>query len=145
MHRAKRHQPPSRMKYNAANPVIGVRVDRATYDRLIKLREQTGLSLGAIVRDALDVVEKDVEQIRRLARQEGIEVGRKIGHNEGYKEAVARYRVTYPCDECEEDIALIAGSKSAAAASAALTERGWGHNSCHRRARAARTSGRESE
>jgi Ribbon-helix-helix protein, copG family len=132
---AKRHQPPSRLRYEAANPVIGVRLDRATYERLLKLREETGLSFGALFRDALGVVEKDVEVIRQHARAEGVEIGRKIGRNEGYKEAVAKYGIMYLCSDCGEEIKLLAGSKSAAAASEALTELGWGHASCHRRTR----------
>lgn len=130
MSRTPRHQPPSRIRYNEANPVIGVRVDRATYTRLLALRAKTGLSFGALFKDALGVVEKDVDQIRSRAREEGKVVGRKIGHNEGYKEAEARYRVTFQCPECDAEIPIIAGSETAAALSEALTERGWRHVSC---------------
>ncbi len=135
MRAAKRHQPPSRLRYEAANPVIGVRLDRATYERVLKLREATGLSFGALFRDALGVVEKDAEVICQHARGEGVEIGRNIGRNEGYKEALAKYRIVYVCSDCEEEIPVLAGSKSAAAACDALTELGWGHASCHRRTR----------
>jgi len=135
MRKPTRHEPPSRIRYNEANPVIGVRVDLPTYTRLLALRTTTGLSFGALFKDALGAVEKDVDQIRSRAREEGKVVGRKIGYNEGYKAALAKHGITYACSECEDAIMLVAGSPSAAAASAALEDRGWGHASCHRGAR----------
>ena len=75
MRKTTRHQPPSRIRYNQANPVIGVRVDRPTYTRLLALRETTGLSFGALFKDALGAIEKDVNQIRRRAREEGKVIG----------------------------------------------------------------------
>jgi len=134
MRKTRRHEPPSRIRYNEANPVIGVRVDRATYSRLLGLRATTGLSFGALFKDALGAVEKDVDQIRSRARDEGRVVGRKIGRNEGYKagytEAEAEYRVTFQCSGCDAKIPILAGSKMAAALTEALTERGWRHTSC---------------
>ena len=35
MRAPERHQPPSRRRNQAANPVIGVRLDRATYERVL--------------------------------------------------------------------------------------------------------------
>jgi sugar phosphate isomerase/epimerase len=130
MRTTKRHQAPSRLRYETANPVIGVRVDRETYDRLLKLRERSGLSFGAIIRDALAVVEKDVERIREHGRRAGVELGRKLGYNDGWKEAKARYAVTFPCARCGKPIPLVAGSETAADAIAALAEHGWSHDEC---------------
>ena len=139
MRKNPRHEPPSRIRYNQANPVIGVRVDRATYTRALAVRATTGISFGAVFKDHLGVVEKNIEQIRSRARMEGKAIAMKIGRREGYNEALAKHGITYACSECEEAIMLAAGSPAAGVASAALEDRGWGHASCHRRARAEQT------
>jgi len=101
----------------------------------LKLSEATALSFGALSRDALGLLDKDVEVIRQRARAEGVGIGRKLGHAEGYREAKTKYRIAYRCDGCREEIAVVAGSKAAAEAGEAMTELGWGHAACHRRAR----------
>jgi hypothetical protein len=65
-----KHQPPSRGRYAAAHPTIGVHCDRETYDALIALRERSGLSFGHLVRRALGAVAQDVAAIE-AARARG--------------------------------------------------------------------------
>jgi hypothetical protein len=54
-------QPPSRRRYAAAHPTVGVHCDWETYDALIALRERSGLSFGQLVRQALGAVAMDIE------------------------------------------------------------------------------------
>ena len=51
---ASRHIPPSRRRYEAANPTITTRVDRALYLALTDIAESDAKSLGEVVRDALN-------------------------------------------------------------------------------------------
>ena len=51
---ASRHIPPSRRRYQAANPTISTRVDRALYLALTHIAESEAKSLGEVVRDALN-------------------------------------------------------------------------------------------
>lgn len=48
-----RHVPPSRRRYEAANPTIATRIDRALYLALTDIADSNALSLGEVVRDAL--------------------------------------------------------------------------------------------
>jgi hypothetical protein len=107
-----KHQPPSRRRYAAAHPTIGVHCDRKTYDALIALRERSGLSFGQLFRQALGVVTKDVEAAR----------GR------GYREAKARYCLTTPCSGCGKPMEILAGSKMAERAVRGV--RRWRHHKC---------------
>ena len=51
---ASRHIPPSRQRYEAANPTIATRIDRALYLALTEIAESGAKSLGEVVRDALN-------------------------------------------------------------------------------------------
>jgi hypothetical protein len=83
-----KRQPPSRKRYAASHPSIGVHVDLPTYDRLKKLRDESGMSYGYLVRRALGVVEKEVERIMRR----GFNKGRHAGYAEGRKAGIAEGR-----------------------------------------------------
>ena len=49
-----RHIPPSRRRYEAANPTITTRIDRALYLALTDIAESDAKSLGEVARDALN-------------------------------------------------------------------------------------------
>jgi hypothetical protein len=123
---AKRNPPPSRARYAAQHPTIGVHCDRDTYQRLVALRERSGLSLGQLVKQALGVAEKDIDTVRTRAHAEGLEAGRRAG----WTHARSLYRLTYACSICQGPIAIEAGSEAAKVATAALTARGWQHVQC---------------
>jgi hypothetical protein len=122
-------QPPSRARYAAAHPTIGVHVDRDTYQRMVELRQQSGFSLGQLVRQALGVVEMDITTVMTRARDEGVAEGRKVG----YAEARARYRLTVDCSFCRKAVELAPGSPPAPSVAEALAVAGWGHKQCHER------------
>ena len=113
-----RHQPPSRRRYAATHPTIGVHCDRETYDALMALRERSGLSFGQLVRQALGALEMDIETVEDVATVVG------------YEQAAAQYRLRAPCSICGKPMDILAGSGMAAEAIRAL--RTWGHVPCIR-------------
>jgi hypothetical protein len=121
-----RHQPPSRARYAAQHPTIGVHCDRETYQRLVALRERSGMSFGQLIKQGLGVAEKDIETVRARGYEEGLQTGRRAG----YTHARSLYRLTYACSRCQGPIAIEAGSEEAKIATAALTARGWQHVQC---------------
>ena len=60
-----KHQSPSRLRYNAAHRTLGVHVSLPAYERLVALREASGLSFGQLVLATLGDVEVEVEVARR--------------------------------------------------------------------------------
>ena len=139
---ARRHVPPSRLRYDAAHPTVAVHCDLETKARLIALRDATGLSLGELVKQALELLERDVESARRDGFNKGLVEGRRAGREEGrtagleegrkagFAEAVRRYRITYPCGRCGKLIAVEVGSEEASEARQALIDARWGHREC---------------
>jgi hypothetical protein len=147
---ARTHVPPSRLRYEAAHPTVAVHCDLETKARLIALRDVAGLSLGELVKQALELLERDVESARRdgfnkgllegprAGREEGrtagLEEGRTAGLEEGRKagfaEAVRSYRIAYPCASCGKLMAMKVGSGDAAAARQAVIDARWSHGDC---------------
>ncbi len=129
-----KRQPPSRERYQAAHPTIGVHVNRETYARLVDLRERSGLSFGELVKQALGVVEAGIERSEQEAF-DLFDAGHEDGHRTGYEKAVAAYRLTFLCSICRAGVPIEvpAGSPAAQAATAALVAAGWGHAECYRR------------
>jgi hypothetical protein len=139
---ARKHVPPSRLRYQAAHPTVAVHCDAETKARLVALRDATGLSLGQLVKQNLGLLERDVGAARRAGfveghvkgRREGVEEGRiagvKEGHKAGFAEAVRRYRITYPCKNCGKLMAVTVGSEEASDARQALIDAGWAHGEC---------------
>jgi hypothetical protein len=114
-----KHQPPSRRRYAATHPTIGVHcVDQKMYDDLIALRERSGLSLGQLVLQALGKVAMDVAKVEF------------VGRARGYWQAKARYCLTTPCSGCGQPLEILPGSELADEAVRAV--RAWGHIECIR-------------
>jgi hypothetical protein len=138
----RKHVPPSRLRYEASHPTVAVHCDVETKARLVALREATGLPLGVLVKQALTLLEADLEAARRAGFAAGLAQGRRVGElagraaggeesrKAGFAEAVRRYRITYPCATCGKLIAVTIGSPDAKAAREALIEAGWSHADC---------------
>jgi hypothetical protein len=138
----RRHVPPSRLRYEASHPTVAVHCDVETKARLVALRDATGLPLGALVKQALSVLESDLEAARQAGFAAGFADGRRVGEvagraagveegrKAGFAEAVRRYRITYPCSRCGKLIALAVGSEAADDAREAITDAGWHHGEC---------------
>jgi hypothetical protein len=131
---AAKHRPPSRVKYDAAHPSVGVHTDRATYDRLLALRQRTGLPFSQLILRTLGEVELQVDAAfeagRRSGRRDGKAVGHAKGREEGYAKAVSEFQIPLSCPVCDDDMPLRAGTPMADAAVAWLKERGWRHTTC---------------
>jgi hypothetical protein len=111
-----KHQPPSRRRYAATHPTIGVHCDQKTYEDLIALRERYGLSFGQFVRQALGKVAMDAAKVE------------EVGRARGYRQAKALYCLTSPCIICGQPIEIRAGSEMAHAAVRAVND--WEHTQC---------------
>ena len=83
--------------YRAAHPTIGVHSpDRDTYERLLALRERTGLTFAQLVLGALGQLEIDLEKVQKA----GYDRGWEAGWDDGYETARRRYLLTTPCSVC---------------------------------------------
>jgi hypothetical protein len=113
-------QPPSRVRYAADHPTIGVHIPTATYEKLLELRKRSGMSFGQLVLQALGVVEMDIAEVEANAFERG--------RRSGYAAARSVYRLTAPCCVCLEPMEVEPGSDLAKAAVAAVVH--WGHEAC---------------
>lgn len=129
----------SKLKYAASHPAITVHFPLDDYNRLIALGKTTGLSPNQLVRGALDSLEAEVMTIFLRGYQRGLEVGkkvgeaagRKLGYAEGWKAAVAAFRLTYPCPRgCGKRVAVRVGNPDADRAIEVLVEERWAHAEC---------------
>src|ERR1700730_4005417 len=147
MARRRRHVPPSRERYQRANPVVSVRVNAEARQRVDELKQKTGLSLGKLLLQGLDQLERDTGAAFENGRKEGLEEGLRRGHAEGrvtgyaegtkaaFAQAKKQFRVTYSCVICGGTIDLLPGSEPARIAVDAVRAAGWGHAECHERRR----------
>jgi hypothetical protein len=143
-----RHRPPSQVRYAESHPSVTVHFDRETYTKLVELRERTGLTMNQLVRRNLGSEEREVDAIlargRRLGVVQGRKAGRDAGLTEGYasghtagvaagyesgrrdgaREAIAQYRLTYPCSVCRQPIEVLVNGPEAPHLAAALSK--WG-------------------
>lgn len=107
------HKPPSRIKYDANNPTVSIRVSREMYDQLKKLREMSGKSLGDILREALKQQSPSAKRAFSL----------------GYSSAQAKYGVWFNCSVCGGSI-VIEDPNTKKAVAGYLKEHKWGHAKC---------------
>lgn len=124
--------PPSRRRYDDAHPTVATRVDRETRERLNRLAAESGETLSRLFLQGLGVLERDLTGAFETGRARGREEGQREGRKAGFTEAVATYRIKYPCAVCGKLIQLRVDRANAKAAAEALTSSGWGHATCHR-------------
>ena len=112
--------PPSRLRYEEANPVISMRVSKVLYLQLKNLKAMTGKSVADVLREAMGAqFDKGTEAWR-------------LGYSRGYKKGQEKYRVNFRCHTCGGTVALF-GQKAMLAAAELMREAGWGHPQCVRR------------
>jgi len=111
-----RTRPPSRIRYEETHPVIAIRVDKETDQRLKDLAKESGKSLATLIKENLDIQEEH--------------------HNEawskGYDEGRKEHRIWYYCAVCGKRIDMKPNSDSHKAIIGYMKGYGWGHASCHR-------------
>ncbi len=116
--KAKRSVPPSRLRYEEANPAVTVRVPRELRDVLAELKEAQGLSMGDLLRIGLDKAKPDLD----AAYQHGMEMGYDIAKDE--------YEVTYWCSRCRRRHISVTTDAEKEAAAELLYQAGWYSAAC---------------
>ena len=108
--------PPARVRYEAANPTVSVRISREFHEELEELKENSGLSIADILRAGLDKLKPDAEQFYLK------------GYSEGYEHAEEEFKVLATCSGCGHTHLPVTGDKMKEAAGQAL--KGWFSPSC---------------
>jgi len=109
----KKHQSPSKIRYNQSHPTVSVRVPRSLYDQLEELRETTGKTLGDIFREA----------VGKQAPATG------EAYKRGYRKAQEIFTVAYRCTVCS-GIIVVKTKEEKQAIARHMREQGWRHSDC---------------
>ena len=115
----RRHVPPSRIRYEQANPTVSARVPLELHDRLKSMREQSGKSLTDVLKQALAFQEPSV---KRSYRQ---------GLSRGKAESERIFRVDYRCKVCGGTLTVTSEEEKRAVAQY-MRDHGWAHITCSR-------------
>ena len=124
MAKATKKPPPSRVRYEAANPTVSCRVPKEVYDRLQAVGREKGRSFADVLKIGLGILEaraKEEEEIMEDAFSQGLEHGRL--------DAEQTYKVTYPCKVCRKPMA-VTFTQEKEAIKQYMQEHGWGHGKC---------------
>jgi hypothetical protein len=116
--KAKRSVPPSRVRYEAANPAVTVRISLELRNELAKLKEEHGLSLGDVLRVGLDKAKPALDAAQRR------------GEKRGYQKAKREYAVTYWCAGCRQRHLTITTDEEKEAAANLMYRAGWQIPNC---------------
>ena len=74
-----KHKPPSRLRYEKSHPVVSIRVDKAVYEKLNRLKTEAGKSYGDVVREGLGIQEHANKKAYDLGYKAGLKDGRRLG------------------------------------------------------------------
>lgn len=129
---AKKHKnsPPSRRKYELANPVVSCRVPREIYDRLQLLRKSAGVSMADVLKAGLSLYEPKVRAEKEI-RQEGYDKGYDDGYEKATDSAWDLWAVTYPCRKCGKEMVVDAQEEKETIRKVIIAS-GWGHGDCNK-------------
>ncbi len=111
----KQRVPPSRLRYEAQNPSLTVRLTRPIRDVLCKIAKEEDLSYSDILKDAFEKAAKSYE----------------YGYAAGYYDADNDFRITFPCSVCYKDITMFPDSGPHEDIAEYLLNKGWSHGDCH--------------
>ena len=120
--RSKRHVPPSRIRYEKANPTVSIRISKDMRAKLDELKNEHGLSLGEVLRIALKTLNGLLEHEPEL------EVA--LRQWEGYAIAEEEYKITFVCSRCKRRHLSCTDIKTREAAARLLYQAGWHSPSC---------------
>jgi hypothetical protein len=116
--KAKRSVPPSRVRYEEANPAVTVRISRGLRDELAKLKEEHGLSLADVFRIGLETARPQLDAAEQR------------GEKKGYQKAKREYAVTYWCARCRQRHLTITSAEEKEAAANLMFRAGWQTPAC---------------
>ena len=108
--------PPSRVRYEEANPTVSVRISREFHEELEDLKEMSGLSMADILKAGLDKLELNVEEIYER------------GYIDGYQVAEQEFKVLVQCSGCGKAHLPVTGDTMKEGVARAFT--GWYNKSC---------------
>lgn len=111
--KAKRSVPPSRLRYEAANPAVTVRISLQLRDALAKLKDEHGLSLGDVLCIGLEKAKPQLDAAQQR------------GEKKGYQKAKREYAVTYWCARCRQRHLTITSDEEKEAAADLMFRAGW--------------------
>jgi len=110
-------KPPSRVRYEAANPAVSCRVGKDLYRRLQAVRKAEGRSLADVLAIGLGVLEVKMKSEAELRQQ-------------GYEQAAQLFMVTFRCAGCGKSIS-VTGQAAKEACQRYLEREGWSHAECY--------------
>lgn len=85
-----KRKPPSRIRYEKDHPVIPIRVDKETHQKIKAIQDKTGKSLASIIKESLGLQETSAEE----------------AYKKGYQNALQEYKFSFHCGVCKEEIVL---------------------------------------
>ena len=112
----KNRVPPSRVRYEAANPTVSVRISQELKQELEDLKITTGMSMADIFKAGLDKIQPDAEEIYER------------GFRDGYGVAREEFEVFAPCGKCGKAHLSVTGPQMKGAVAQRLF--GWNAKSC---------------
>jgi len=110
-----KNRPPSRIRYEQTHPVIAIRVDKETAERLKDLARESGKSLATLIKENLDM--QEAEYTEAWAK--------------GYDKGQRDHQIWYYCAVCGKRINMTPSGNDHKALIDYMKERGWGHQACH--------------
>ncbi len=122
--KSNKRKPPSRKKYEEANPVISFRVSKELYDRLQVAKEKESMSYTDILKVGLGLIE-----VKMRAEEEVREEAKEEGQIDGYDLAEYVYKFSFPCSACGKPVVLDTEEKKEPIRKL-LVKNGWGHGDC---------------
>jgi len=118
--------PPSRGRYEKANPTVSCRVSREMDGELEIMRKKEGKSIADILKIGLGKLEVKTAEDNKIRDEALLE-----GYNTGFSDAKKTFMVQYPCSVCGEMI-TVSTAEEKEAIMQYMVEHNWGHDSCHK-------------
>ncbi len=127
--KGKKSAPPSRLRYEKANPAVTVRISSELRAKLAELKETHNLSLGDVLRIGMEKAKPDLDAAYERGREEAYQEEYQA-YSEGYEEAKMEYEVTYWCSRCRRRHMTITTDVAKKAAAQLMYDAGWHSTAC---------------
>jgi len=148
------NKPPSRIRYEAAHPIISFRISKPWYDEMKQLLAENNISIADFFKISLNKQQTDFTEAYDKAKTEGFSKGKNTGYNEGfaagqqecynkgyavglqqgynqgYDKAKAEYCIWFYCFGCDSALIIKSGSNIHRFIIDMLLYYRWGHPGC---------------